>query len=58
MKRFYKHFTMDAIWNCLFGLDIDIQHNPSDPYFTMGERFFAEYVDYSLAHYIGSKAYF
>jgi thromboxane-A synthase len=34
---FMKRFTMDSIWNCAFGVDIDSQRNPNDPYFVRCE---------------------
>jgi cytochrome P450 len=36
--HYMKHFTMDTIWNCAFGVDIDVQNNPNDPYFVKSEK--------------------
>jgi hypothetical protein len=32
---------MDTIWNCAFGIDIDVQNNPENEYFTKCEKVFA-----------------
>lgn len=37
---FYKRFTMDTIWNCAFGVDIDLQRNPENEYFKKCEQIF------------------
>ena len=44
---------MDTIWNCAFGLDIDLQNNPNSPYLTKCEQFMKELATYTLLNYIG-----
>ena len=46
---------MDTIWNCAFGLDIDLQHNPQNPYFVNCEKVFASISQLNLPSYLGSK---
>jgi hypothetical protein len=31
---------MDTIWNCAFGVDIDLQHNPDNEYYKKSEELF------------------
>ncbi|CAF3598019.1 unnamed protein product [Rotaria sp. Silwood1] len=38
---FLKRFTMDTIWSCGFGLDIDMQNNPNDSYLIQSQRVFS-----------------
>lgn len=42
--------TMDTLFNCAFGIDIDPQHNPDDLFLVEGLRFFKERqsFDFSL----------
>ena len=34
---YLKRFTMDTIWNCAFGLDIDLQNDRNNEYFKNSE---------------------
>ncbi len=54
---YLKRFTMDTIWNCAFGYDIDVQNQPDNPYFHRCEQVFADNVELKLINYIGSKKY-
>jgi hypothetical protein len=46
---------MDTIWNCAFGLDIDIQNNPENDYFNKAEQVFSDTVNLNLLSYIGGR---
>lgn len=39
---YMKRFTMDTIWNCAFGLDIDLQNNPENPYLVESNQIFRD----------------
>lgn len=53
VSNFYKRFTMDTIWNCAFGFDIDAQHKLENPYFDKCESVFEEGVKLRFLNYIG-----
>lgn len=40
ISSYLKRFTMDTIWNCAFGLDIDLQNDPDNLYLRNCESFF------------------
>jgi hypothetical protein len=40
ITNFLKRMTMDAIWNCAFGLDADIQNDLQNEYFSKSEAAF------------------
>jgi hypothetical protein len=44
---------MDTIWNCAFGVDIDIQNNPNNIYFTKAEQVFSDSVNLNWFFYAG-----
>jgi cytochrome P450 len=50
---FLKRFTMDTIWNCAFGLDIDIQNSRENEYFTRSEEVFAKTENLHFFAYMG-----
>lgn len=52
---FYKRFTMDTIWNCAFGVDIQVQDNPDNEYFVKCEQFFKEIGSDNILNFIGSN---
>jgi hypothetical protein len=54
--RFLKRFTMDSIWNCAFGIDIDIQNNPNNEYFYQCERVFSNSVNLTFPLKLGSNS--
>ena len=33
---------MDTLWNCTYGMDIDVQNNPQNEYFHAAEKVFIE----------------
>ena len=57
MNRFYKRFTMDTIWNCAFGIDIDIQNNPENEYFTKCEKVFSNTEQQNIFTFLASNNY-
>jgi hypothetical protein len=46
---------MDTIWNCAFGLDIDLQNNPDNQYLQKSEKVFTNAAQFTLPMYIGSR---
>jgi cytochrome P450 len=38
---YFKRFTMETIWSCGFGIDIDMQNNVNDPYLFYSQQIFA-----------------
>lgn len=46
---------MDTIWNCAFGIDIDLQNNPDNPYFHKCENHFKIAAEFSLPLYLLSN---
>lgn len=40
ITNYLKRFTMDTIWNCAFGLDIDLQNDLQNDYFLKSEAIF------------------
>ena len=49
---------MDTIWNCAFGVDIDIQNNPNNVYYTKSEQLFQETVNINIFGYCGGSYFF
>ena len=49
---------MDTIWNCAFGLDIDVQNQPDNEYFTNCELVFSNSWKLNLPSYLGSNLKF
>ncbi len=44
---------MDTIWNCAFGLDIDVQNQPNNDYFTKCEQVFSNSWKFNFPMYLG-----
>lgn len=40
--------TMDTLFNCAFGIDIDPQHNPNNLFMVEGLRFFDDRASYNF----------
>ena len=38
IKSFLKRYTMDTIWNCAYGIDINSQDEPENKYFHAAEK--------------------
>lgn len=53
ITEFLKRFTMDTIWNCAFGIDSDILHDPQNEYFTTMEKVFEQ--EFNMFEFIGGK---
>ena len=50
--NYYKRFTMDTIWNCAFGVDIDVQNHPDNEYFKRSETVFRNTADLTPIMYL------
>ncbi len=46
---------MDTIWNCAFGIDIDIQNNPENEYFTKCETVFSNTEKQNIFTFLASN---
>ncbi len=44
---------MDTIWNCAFGVDIDLQNDTQNEYFTKAEMFFNSFNHLNVIFYAG-----
>ena len=55
INMYMKRFTMDTIWNCAFGLDIDLQNNPENPYLVHSNQVFRDSSKGSLMRTISCK---
>lgn len=49
-----KKFTMDSIWNCAFGVDVDFQRNESD-YFSKCETIFRNFEKLNIFSFVGGN---
>jgi hypothetical protein len=45
---------MDTIWGAAFGVDIDLQNNPENIYFSKCERVFKEVSEFGVPQFLGS----
>ncbi|CAF0869176.1 unnamed protein product [Brachionus calyciflorus] len=54
ITEFFKRFTMDSIWMCAFGLDLDMQNNPDNEYFKRCEALFKFIGTPNLLSFIGN----
>lgn len=52
VSDYFKRFTMDTIWNCAFGLDINAQ-NENSMYLEKSERVFRDAANFNLPMYLG-----
>ncbi len=43
INAYLSRFTMDTIWNCAFGLDIDLQNDIDNLYLYHSDRVFVEF---------------
>nr|QEV83808.1 cytochrome P450 [Brachionus rotundiformis] len=53
VSEYFKRFTMDSIWNCAFGVDINMQYEKDNLYFKKCEEIFLRTLELSLAEYLG-----
>nr|UOU03273.1 cytochrome P450 3045C1-1 [Brachionus rubens] len=54
ISEYFKKFTMDSIWNCAFGVDVDIQNNPDNEYFKRCEALFEFLAIPNFLNYIAN----
>ncbi|CAF1091710.1 unnamed protein product, partial [Brachionus calyciflorus] len=52
VSQYMKRFTMDSIWNCAFGIDINIQYKKENEYFYKCEDVFRSLADLNLVTYV------
>nr|QEV83793.1 cytochrome P450 [Brachionus rotundiformis] len=55
ISEFFKRFTMDSIWNCAFGIDVDIQNKTENKYYDHCEEMFSflakpKFLDFTLSY--------
>src|SRR5690606_41997884 len=50
-----KRFTMDTIWNCAFGVDIDLQKKPDNEYFKHCEYIMGQTSNLLFISYLRSE---
>lgn len=48
---------MDSIWNCAFGLDIDLQNNPNNEYFNKCEQVFRNMAEFNIFMFLGGMSF-
>lgn len=53
MSEYFKRFTMDSIWNCAFGVDINVQFEKENDYFYKCEEVFKLSAYLNLPQYLG-----
>jgi hypothetical protein len=52
-----KRFTMNTIWNCAFGVDIDLQDDPENIYLKKCEEVFDKTSNLNMIQYSGSMGF-
>ncbi|CAF1007044.1 unnamed protein product, partial [Brachionus calyciflorus] len=52
ISEYFKRFTMDSIWNCAFGVDINMQYEKENEYFNKCEQIFKDTTNISFIEYI------
>lgn len=53
ISDYFKRFTMDSIWNCAFGVDINMQYEKENEYFNKCETVFRNSASFTLPLYLG-----
>lgn len=54
-----KRYSLDAIWNCAFGFDINVQQSEKDiDYYRKCEKFFKNAESVNIFTFFGSKHIF
>nr|UOU03262.1 cytochrome P450 3045C9 [Brachionus rubens] len=53
VSEYFKRFTMDSIWNCAFGVDINMQYEKENEYFTKCEEIFKSTSNLNFPQLIG-----
>lgn len=46
---------MDMIWNCAYGMDMDLQNNPDNEYFHASEQVFKEATKFKFFNILSSN---
>ena len=46
---------MDTIWQAAYGVDIDIQNNHENFYYSQSEKIFRDAGNFTFAHYFASR---
>nr|QEV83809.1 cytochrome P450 [Brachionus rotundiformis] len=57
VSEYFKRFTMDSIWNCAFGVDINMQYEKDNLYFKKCEEVFRISSNLILPQYLGIYFY-
>ncbi|CAF0718008.1 unnamed protein product [Brachionus calyciflorus] len=57
IAQYFKRFTMDSIWNCAFGVDINMQYEKENDYFNKCEEVFRLSANMILPQYLGIYLY-
>lgn len=47
--------ALDVVWNCMFGIDADLQHNYNFNYFVRIQEFLTNLADFGLSFMLTSK---
>lgn len=55
---YFKRFTMDSIWQCAFGVDINMQYDTENEYYDKCEIFFNNKFKTNLPMLIASNIFF
>ncbi|RNA38412.1 cytochrome P450 3A29-like [Brachionus plicatilis] len=53
VSEYFKRFTMDSIWNCAFGVDINMQYEKENLYFKKCEEIFLRTLELSFVEILG-----
>nr|UOU03271.1 cytochrome P450 3045C3/4 [Brachionus rubens] len=53
MSQYFKRFTMDSIWSCAFGVDINMQFEKENEYFNKCEEVFKLSAHLNTPQYLG-----
>ena len=54
IAEYLKRFTMDSIWNCAFGVDINIQYERENEYFKKCEELFKSFANLNFIAILAS----
>lgn len=54
---FLNRYTMDTIWNCATGMDIDCQNNPDNLYMSKALLVFKDLEELKFAFRVTSKLF-
>jgi cytochrome P450 len=49
IAEYFDRLTMDTIWNCGFGVDIDTQNNPNNPFLVKAVEHFKQRALFTLS---------